>query len=216
MFIVDMKADGVTVRPLKQITGESHFNEVFFEDVHVPRGNLVGEVNEGWRAAITTLMNERVSIGAASGEGDPIEPYVRAVREQGLADDEVVRDRVAALFIRQRVQRYLGLRLSESLRVGVSPGPLGSVAKLHGSTISEISSQLGVDLHGLDAVAWPEGERGADQWAKAVLTSPGQVIAGGTADIQRNIIGERVLGLPKEPQVDKDVPFRELIVGTQR
>ena len=216
MFVVDMNAEGVSTRPLKQITGESHFNEVFFDDAAIPGENLVGEVDRGWQAAITTLMNERVSIGAASGDGDPIEPFVRAVHDHGLADDGVTRDQLAALFIRQRVQRYLGLRLQESLRAGVSPGPLGSVAKLQGSTISELSSQFGLDITGVDGVSWSADDVGGERWAKAVLSSPGQVIAGGTADIQRNIIGERVLGLPKEPQVDRDVPFRELTVGTQR
>ena len=216
MFIVDMNAEGVTTRPLRQITGESHFNEVFFEDVHIPRENLVGEVNDGWRCAITTLMNERVSIGSSGGDGDPIEPYVTLLRRRGLEDDPVARDEVASLYVRQRVQRYLGMRLNESLRMGTAPGPLGSVAKLHGSIISQVSSQMGVDLVGLDAVAWEDDEQGADRWAQAVLQSPGSVIAGGTSDIQRNIIGERVLGLPKEPQVDRDLPFRELTVGTQR
>jgi alkylation response protein AidB-like acyl-CoA dehydrogenase len=216
MFIVDMTAPGVTIRPLRQITGESNFNEVFFEDVHIPAEHLVGDVNDGWRASITTLMNERVSIGSSGGDRDPIEPFVRAVRERGLDGDEVTRDEIASLFVRQRVQRYLGMRLKESLRAGVSPGPLGSVAKLHGSTIAERSSRFGVELAGLDGVAWSPDESGGDRWARGVLSAPGSVIAGGTSDIQRNIIGERVLGLPKEPQVDRDVPFREITVGTQR
>ena len=216
MFIVDMAADGVTIRPLRQITGDANFNEVFFEDVHIPAKNLVGQVNDGWRASITTLMNERVSIGSSGGDRDPIEPFVEAVADRGLTDDPVVRDELADLYVRQRVQRYLGMRLKESLRAGVSPGPLGSVAKLNGSTIAEQSSALGVELAGLDGVAWEPGEAGGDRWARGVLSAPGSVIAGGTSDIQRNIIGERVLGLPKEPQVDRDVPFREITVGTQR
>ena len=216
MFIVDMTAPGVTIRPLRQITGDANFNEVFFEDVHIPAENLVGQVNDGWRASITTLMNERVSIGSSGGDRDPIEPFVAAVRRHGLADDAVTRDELADLYVRQRVQRYLGLRLKESLRAGVSPGPLGSVAKLNGSTISEQAAALGAALAGLDGVAWEPDQSGGDRWARAVLSAPGAVIAGGTSDIQRNIIGERVLGLPKEPQVDRDVPFREITVGTQR
>ncbi len=216
MFIIDMHADGVVIRPLRQITGEANFNEVFFEDVHLPADDLVGAVDDGWRASITTLMNERVSIGSAGGDRDPIEPFVAAVHDLGLTDDGATRERIAELYVRQRVLRYLGMRLKESLRAGVSPGPLGSVAKLQGSTISQLSSALGVDLHGLDAVSWSAQGDDEDRWAQAVLSSPGSVIAGGTSDIMRNIIGERVLGLPKEPQVDRDVPFREITVGTQR
>jgi alkylation response protein AidB-like acyl-CoA dehydrogenase len=124
----------VTIRPLRQITGDSNFNEVFFEDVHIPAENLVGQVNDGWRASITTLMNERVSIGSSGGDRDPIEPFVRAVREHGLDRDEVTRDEIASLFVRQRVQRYLGMRLKESLRAGRVPGSAGlgrQAARLH-------------------------------------------------------------------------------------
>ncbi len=220
MFIVDMKAPGVTVRPLRQITGGSNFNEVFFDDVRIPADHLVGGLNEGWRASITMLMNERVAIGAGGagrnrGTGG-VTPYVRAARERGLDRDPVIRQGLAELYTRQQIQGYIGMRVREAVRTGRAPGPEGSVAKLFGAQLARFASDLGMRIAGTAGVAWEPGDQGAERWSMAVLSAPGSAIAGGTNEIQRNIIGERVLGLPKDPQVDRDVPFRDLKVGTQR
>ena len=220
MFVVDMRSPGIEVRPLRQITGGANFNEVFFTDVRVPHANVVGQVDEGWRAAITMLMNERMAGVAAQGGGGGmggvgVRSVIRLAKARGRAGDPVVRQRLADLWIRSTIMRYTGIRLREAVKRGV-PGPEGSIAKLYGAQLSKDMGEVALELAGAAGVAWNGEERGADRWAMAVLSAPAGGIAGGTDQIQRNIIGERVLGLPKEPQVDREVPFRELLVGTQR
>ncbi len=220
MFIIDFSQPGVTVRPLKQMNGGSGFNEVFFDDVRVPHANVIGEVDEGWRCAIAMLMNERVAIGtggggARRGAGGGIDAMVNLARERGVLGDPVIRQGLADVYIRQRIMGFIGQRTRAALKAGKAPGPEGSIGKLAGGILARKTSDLGVAIAGAGGIAWPEGDRKAGRWAHAVLSAPSSRIAGGTDEIQRNIIGERVLGLPKEPQVDRDQPFRELKVGTQ-
>ena len=220
MFIVDMKAPGVTCKPLRQINNASSFNEVFFDDVKIPADHMVGEYNEGWRAAITMLMNERVAIGAGGGGGargaTSFDSFVKLARQRGMDKDGVTRNRLADLYIKRTVLGYIGMQIREAFKAGRDPGPIGSIAKLYGSLLARESADLGVALAGAGGVAWDADDKRADRWQMAVLNAPASAIAGGTNEIQRNIIGERVLGLPKEPQVDRDQPFKELKVGTQR
>ena len=219
MFIVDMRAPGVTVRPLRQITGGSTFNEVFFDDVRIPADAVVGQVDDGWRAAVAMLMNERVAIGAGGGGGRSqggFASLVRLAREHGKLGDPVVRQGLAELYIRQAILGYIGLRIRAAVKAGQAPGPEGSIAKLSGAQLARFSSDLGMTIAGAAGAAWPADDAKGARWSTAVLNAPASAIAGGTNEIQRNIIGERVLGLPKEPQVDRDAPFRELAVGTQR
>ena len=218
MFIVDMHAPGVTVRPLRQITGGANFNEVFFDDVRVPSENLIGEVDEGWRAAIAMLMNERVAIGAGGGGGRAAgtSSVIRLARRRGLTGDAQVRQDLADLYIRETILGYIGMRVREAVKSGRTPGPEGSIAKLSGSLLARRRSDVAMAIAGPAGAAWPEEEAGGDRWSLMVLSAPASAIAGGTDQIQRNIIGERVLGLPKDPQIDRDMPFRELKVGTQR
>ncbi len=221
MFIVDIKAPGVTVKPLRQITGGSSFNEVFFDDVKIPADHIVGAKNEGWRAAITMLMNERVAIGAGGGGGPRGAPpgfdsFVRMARERGLDADPVIRNRLADLYIKRTVLGYIGMQIREAFKAGRDPGPIGSIAKLYGSLLARESSDLGVDIAGPQAVAWTDDAKKGDKWSMSVLQAPASAIAGGTNEIQRNIIGERVLGLPKEPQVDRDMAFKDIPAGTLR
>jgi alkylation response protein AidB-like acyl-CoA dehydrogenase len=217
MFIVDMRAPGVEIRPLVQITGGSNFNEVFFDDVRVHETHLLGPENGGWRAAVAMLANERVAIGSGGGggRGAGIRPYVDAARHRGMLDDPVVRDRIVDLYIRQRILSFIGLRTRAAVQAGQAPGPEGSIGKLFGALMSRDAADLGASIAGADAMAWDD-ENTDSRWALAVVSAPGGAIAGGTNEVQRNILGERVLGLPKEPQVDRDMPFRELKVGTQR
>lgn len=216
MFIVDMKAPGVTIRPLVQITGGSNFNEVFFDNVRVHGSHRLGPENEGWRAAVAMLANERVAIGSGSGaRSDPLKPYVDLARAKGVDGDPVIRQRLAKLYSRQRVLSFIGLRTRAAVKSGQAPGPEGSIGKLFGALLSADAADLGASLAGMDAAAWDDDQTDS-RWAMAVVAAPGGAIAGGTNEVQRNILGERVLGLPKEPQVDRDVPFRELKVGTQR
>jgi alkylation response protein AidB-like acyl-CoA dehydrogenase len=220
MFIIDFRAPGVDVRPLRQMNGGAGFNEVFFTDVRVPADNVIGQVDDGWRCAIAMLMNERVAIGsggggARRGAGGGIEPLVRLARRQGLDTDPVVRQALADVYIRQRVLGFIGQRTRAAVKAGRAPGPEGSVAKLAGALLTRRSSDVAMALAGAGGQAWDPDDRRGDRWALAVLSAPASRIAGGTDEVQRNIVGERVLGLPKEPQVDRDIPFRDLKVGTQ-
>ncbi len=217
MFVVDMKADGVDVRPLRQITGDANFNEVFFDDVRVPAPETLGDVNDGWRSAITMLMNERVAIGGGGGgarRGGGIEGLAKLAKSLGLWDDPVVRDRLMELYVRERGLREMNARISARIKRGDAPGPEGSLMKLAGTRLGKDAASLGMGIHGPSGIAWdPDDEKG-DRSALRLLGAPAGSIAGGTDEVLLNIIGERVLGLPREPRVDKDVPFKELKVGT--
>ena len=218
MFILDFHAPGVTVKPLRQMTGGANFNEVFFDDVRIADDQRLGDVNEGWRCAITTLMNERVAIGAGGGGGraGAAETLIRSAKAHGVEGDPVLRQRLMDVYIRQTVLGYVGKRITEALMSGRVPGPEGSIAKLAGAYLSRLSSEVALDIVGAGGVAWDPADARGDRWAQMVLSSPASAIAGGTNEVMKNIIGERVLGLPKEPQVDRDIPFRELKVGTQK
>jgi alkylation response protein AidB-like acyl-CoA dehydrogenase len=162
------------------------------------------------------LMNERVAIGAGGGGGRGVGVGVltRLARDKGKQDDPVVRQGIADVYIRQQIMGYIGQRIRAAVRAGRAPGPEGSIAKLAGAVLSRRTSDLAASIAGPIGQAWEESKD--SRWAQLVLSTPASRIAGGTDEVQRNIIGERVLGLPKEPQVDRDIPFKELKVGTQR
>jgi alkylation response protein AidB-like acyl-CoA dehydrogenase len=215
MFIIDFHAPGVEVRPIRQINGGSGFNEVFFTDVRVPDTNRIGDVDDGWRCAIAMLMNERVAIGSGGGGGRStgVKPLVALARRRGVLDNSTVRQGIADIYIRTRIMGFIGQRTRAAVTAGKAPGPEGSIAKLAGALLSRRSSDLAIAIAGVGGQAWDDPREA--RWATMVLSSPASRIAGGTDEVQRNIIGERVLGLPKEPQVDRDIPFKELKVGTQ-
>jgi alkylation response protein AidB-like acyl-CoA dehydrogenase len=212
MFVLDMHAPGVTIRPLRQMNGGANFNEVFFDNVRIPADHILGEPGEGWRVALTTLMNERVAIGAG-GSGEKVHPlthiaeHLDIARKRGLVSDPVVRQELADLLIRHWVLDMVGLRIRATVAAGRVPGPEGSVAKLTSALLMKRSADVACRLAGVAATAW-EGD--APYAERVVVGAPGAGIAGGTNEVMRNILGERVLGLPKEPQVDRDMPFRDL------
>jgi acyl-CoA dehydrogenase len=212
-FMVDMKQPGVTVRPLRQITGESHFNEVFFDDARVSDDNRLGAVGEGWRVALTMLMNERMALGGGGGgpqrRGGGEGAIVRLARQLGLFDDPEARDKVLDLYIQQRVLSLLGRRMAEEAR-SRPPGPEFSMMKLMGTRVGSKITELAVNLVGAGGIAWEGDNSLGERWSQQMLASRSGKIAGGTDEILLNIIGERVLGLPQDPRVDKDVPFREV------
>jgi alkylation response protein AidB-like acyl-CoA dehydrogenase len=213
MFILDMASPGVTVKPLRQMNGASGFNEVFFDDVRIPADRILGSPGDGWRVALTTLMNERVAIGTgrSSEKAPPLAPiavHLELAQQRGLIGDPLVRQDLVDLFIRYKVLEMLGLRIRGTLAAGRVPGPEGSVAKLSGAILSRRSADVAARLAGPSATAWSEAD--AAGAAQMVLTAPAGGIAGGTNEVMRNILGERVLGLPKEPSVDKDLPFKDL------
>ena len=212
MFVLDLRSPGVTLRPIRQIDGGAHFNEVFFDDVRIPAGNVLGGVGRGWQAATTTLANERVSLGAVRAMDDvpSARQLIDRARALGRTADPVLRQELARLWIAERTVGLLGERITATILRGEVPGPQGSVAKLVRTDHARLSARLGAALAGPAAIAWSPDPAGEDQWAQTLLFVPSLSIAGGTDEVLRNIIGERVLGLPKEPQVDRDKPVREL------
>jgi alkylation response protein AidB-like acyl-CoA dehydrogenase len=215
MFIVDMAAPGVTIRPLRQMNGGANFNEVFFDRVLIPTDHILGEPGEGWRVALTTLMNERVAIGAGSSTEKtsplaPIRLQLELARSRGVIGDPLVRQALMDLLIRYWVLDMVGLRIRGALAAGRIPGPEGSVAKLSGALLARQAAGVAARLAGAATTAWQAGEEQAEQASQLVLIAPAMAIAGGTNEVMRNILGERVLGLPREPEVDRDVPFRDL------
>jgi alkylation response protein AidB-like acyl-CoA dehydrogenase len=217
-FIVDMRAPGVEVRPLRQMTGGASFNEVFFNEVRVRDDHRLGDVNNGWNVALTTLMNERAAIGAGGGGGGGVNLYARViemVRHFGLDNDPIVRNELADLIIHNKVAGYNNQRAMDKIKAGQLPGPEMSIAKLAGTMNSTRMSAFVSKVLGPKLIA-DSGEWGTYQWTQLVLGTPGGRIAGGSDEVMRNIVGERVLGLPKDAGIDSTSPFRDLKVGTQK
>jgi alkylation response protein AidB-like acyl-CoA dehydrogenase len=218
MFLVDMHAPGVTVRPLRQMTGETHFSEVFLDAVPVPAANVLGGVNDGWRVGRTMLAFERKALGGMGSSGGGrggIAALVDAARARDLTGDPEVRQRLAGLRIQQMVLRHLAGYLEASGRAGRSTGGEASVLKLAMAHLVQDSAAVAVDIVGPDAVAWGDDAARGGQWSWQLCNARSASIGGGTNEVIRNVIAERVLGLPRDVEVD-DVPFRELKVGTQR
>ena len=199
-FVVDMHAPGVEVRPLRQMTGGASFNEVFFTEVRVPDSHRLGEVNGGWTVALTTLMNERAAIGGGSGGVGLPTPsrLIRLAQALGRSQDPLIRQQLASIFVHDRVAQYTNLRAMARIAVGELPGPELSLAKLSLTANMTRTSDLVSSVIGPALVA-DTGTWGTYAWSEFVLGAPGLRIAGGTDEVLRNIIGERVLGLPKEP-----------------
>jgi alkylation response protein AidB-like acyl-CoA dehydrogenase len=223
-FLVDMHAPGVDVRPLHQITGEAEFNEVFFTDVRIPDTQRLGGMGEGWRVSVTTLMNERVSIGGNVGrrsEG-PIGDALRLWRERWASDESphalALRDRLMSLWTASEATRLTNMRASQARKAG-TPGPEGSVAKLAFAELNQKVYELCVDLMGPEGMLHssdypkirPQGVSiGTTDVHKAFLRCRANSIEGGTSEVMRNILGERVLGLPGEPRADKEVAWKDV------
>jgi alkylation response protein AidB-like acyl-CoA dehydrogenase len=232
MFIVDMRAPGVTVRPLRVATGSAPFNEVFFDNVRLGPDALIGAENKGWDAAVVMLRNERVAIGTmTASRGNPLgfESLRELAAKLGRASDPAARRRLAELYARERSLAQFGRLLREEAMSGRSIGARGSVAKLAGAELGAFAADVAADVLG-DAIAGYDSSAdhgsaahgSADHGSElravvtAIVAVPGGAIAGGTNEIQRNIIGERVLGLAKDPGVDRATPFNQLRVGTQK
>ena len=217
MFIVDMHAPGVTVRPLKVATGHSPFNEVFFDNVRVPADALIGEENKGWDAAVVMLRHERIAIGTMGGSRtnplgyDTLRDLAAGL---GRTSDAGVRRSLAELYARGRAAQLFAVLLREEAQAGRMPGARGSVAKLAGSELGRFAGNVAAEVLGDQLAGFDTDELLAV--TTAIVATPGSAIAGGTSEIQRNIIGERVLGLAKDPGVDRSTPFNQLRVGTQR
>ena len=214
MFIVDLSLPGVDVRPLRQINGSSHFNEVYLTEVRVAHDCLVGGEGEGWNVAVAMLMYERVAIGAggtgAMGGRNTSKQLIREAQQRGRAADPVAREALADLYIRERIQSFIGMRIRQAAEAGRAPGPEGSIAKLNAAILGRQASDVAIELAGPSGQAWAADDEDGGRWADGVVGAPGMGIAGGTNEVQRNIIGERVLGLPKEPDPYKGQPWNSV------
>jgi alkylation response protein AidB-like acyl-CoA dehydrogenase len=222
-FALDMHAPGVEVRPLRQITGEAEFNEVYLTEVRVPDADRIGDVGDGWRVSMTTLMNERTSIGGGGGApprgSGAIAEAVRIWKEEARDPGPAARDRLMRLWIEAEALRLTNVRAGQNRRAG-NPGPEGSIAKLKFAEVNMAIYELCVDLLGADALVGYDYElRRAENLGltgppgssrKMFLRARANSIEGGTSEIQRNILGERVLGLPGEPRTDKDLPWSQV------
>jgi acyl-CoA dehydrogenase len=214
MFFLDMKSPGVEIRPIKQASGASEFNEVYFTNVRIPDKQRLGAVGEGWQVALTTLMNERFAIGSGVSTGfNEIFDYCNSLMtEEGPAiEDRAVRTKLATWAARNSGLKYTSYRTISALSRGERPGPENSIGKLvAGSMLQEIA-QFAMDMQGAAGVLVDKDQQEvAGQFQKMVLSSPSSRIAGGTEEVMRNIIAERVLGLPGDIRVDKDVPFNKI------
>jgi len=218
-FALDMKAEGVDVQPLRQITGEAEFNEVFMTDVRVPDAHRIGAEGEGWRAALTTLMNERTAIGGSGGGGGPRRgagpiSYLMDIYKKNATDSAVDRDDVTQLWIRAEVLRLTNMRAAQLAKAG-NPGPEGSVGKAMMAFVNQDLWEKAVHLQGMAGqidfdytFRRPESSDMIGEGpGYAFLRARANTIEGGTSEIMKNILGEQVLGLPGEPRVDKDVPW---------
>ncbi len=216
-FILDMESPGVEVRPLRQMTGEAEFNEVYLTDVRIPDDRRLGGVGDGWRVALTTLMNERVAIGGMvrpRGSG-AIGDAVALWNERG-GEDPVALDALTRLWIEAEVNRLTAIRAGQNRTKG-TPGPEGSTGKLHGAELNKAIYEWAINYLGPEGMLFPSYEFTAPtemrsdrdlRWS--FLRSRANSIEGGTTEIMKNILGERVLGLPGEPRTDKDLPWSEV------
>lgn len=211
-FLVPLDLPGITIRPIRQMSGGSSFNEVFLDGVRLPDTLRIGEIDEGWAVATATLAFERQASGTGTRrKGGQFDDLLALARDRGLAGDPLVRQQLADVYVRSVLKAWTSQRVARAAAAGVSPGPAGSVGKLVASDLLVRIGELATDLAG-HQVLGDHGD-GTFAWTEHLLGAPGYRLAGGTDQIQRNVIAERVLGLPAEPRVDKDVPFSELPRG---
>ena len=208
-FLVDMHTPGIEVRPLKQMTGASHFSEVFFTDVRIPHERILGELNGGWGVAMTTLANERTMMGGGSS-GPVVGDLIELARSLGVDGDPVLRQGLAASWSRAQIMTYLGYRSRTRASLGLPPGPEASVRKIFAAWNLKRNGELALAVQGAGGMLVNGDAPAGGRWQQSFLSAPSIRIAGGSDEIQRNVMGERVLGLPAEPRVDKHLPFRAL------
>jgi alkylation response protein AidB-like acyl-CoA dehydrogenase len=195
---------------LRQITGEAHFNEVFFDDARIPATNLVGDLNDGWRVARTTLMNERFATGSLGSSSTAFDALRDLVSSLGAAGDPTVRQGLARVYTLGRLFDLTNARVRTTLARGGIPGVEGSILKLAIAQLGTAVADLGVDVAGAGGMLVGEGAIEAGRWPEALLGSFAMHIGGGTDEVQRNIVGELVLGLPREPDASRELPYCDL------
>ena len=218
MFYIDMKDPGVDIRPIKQASGGSGFNEIFFTDIKVKDSQRLGAVGQGWTVALTTLMHERLAVGGGQGGGLDVPQLMQLARTLELEDgpaikNAAVREKIADWYVRSAGLRYTTMRTMTALSQGKQPGPEASIAKIVVASKLQDLSAFAMELEGEAGILAGDGAPMGGAFQGGWLSSPGLRIAGGTDEILRNIIAERVLGLPGDIRVDKDVPFNKIPTG---
>jgi alkylation response protein AidB-like acyl-CoA dehydrogenase len=209
-FIIPMDLNGIEIRPIRQMSGGASFNEVFFTDVRVPDSMRLGEIGQGWKVALTTLGFERDhSDSSGTRVGGSWRQLLAAATRFGVADDSVIRQHLMRVYTHHRLESWVNRRAADLRRSGAEPGPESSLGKLMWTAGMTMMSEVIGEVLGPRLIA-DSGEWATYAWGEHVLGAPGYRIAGGSDEIQRNIIAERVLGLPPEPRVDKDTPWREI------
>ena len=215
-FLLDLRQPGVEVRPLRQITGDSEFNEVFLDGARVPDFHRVGEVGDGWRVSASTLSSERhmvsgggsgAGIGRLGGVGS--ERAIAIARERGRWDDPLVRQGLVALWAEERIREWTNRRVRATVAAGGTPGPAASIGKVHQGVVNQRIQLAVVDLLGAEATAW-HPSLGLRPEVEGMLRSRANSIEGGTTEINKNVLGERVLGLPREPDPWRGVPWKDV------
>jgi len=213
-FFISMKLPGIEIKPIKQISGDSNFNEVYFTDVRVSDSQRLGAVGQGWQVALTTLMNERATIGGGGGIG--FDELFRLAQKANFGEaaaihDAGVRGKLADWYVQETGLRYTGYRALSALSRGDLPGPENSIGKLVGAPKTQDMASFAIDLlDGSGVIANPEVSELAAEFQQSYMGAPGLRIAGGTDEVMANIIAERVLGLPQDVRVDKGIPFNEV------
>ena len=215
-FICPMKVDEIEVRPLRQITGASEFNEVYLNEVRIPDSQRVGEVGQGWEVARTTLMNERVALSGLSitpesfiggARKDPWKTFVESIPRR---EEVLIRQSVARFFIEREVKEMTAFRAAAARVMGEQPGPEGAAGKVFNADLNQRQTSFAMNAAGAAAIAWPEGDKEADARARGFLRARGYSIEGGTSEILKNQLAERILGLPRDPAADKGVPWEDI------
>jgi alkylation response protein AidB-like acyl-CoA dehydrogenase len=218
-FYLDMKSPGIEIKPIRQISGDSNFNEVYFTDVRIPDSQRLGEVGQGWKVSITTLMNERASIGGGGGgvNFDSVFKLAQKVNIDGAPaiENSAVRAKLADWYCQESGLKFTGYRSMSALSRGDIPGPENSIGKLVGAPKTQDMASFAIDLLESSGAIWDaEFSAEAGLFQASFMGSPGLRIAGGTDEIMANIIAERVLGLPQDIRVDKGIPFNEVPTGS--
>jgi alkylation response protein AidB-like acyl-CoA dehydrogenase len=214
-FFLSMKSPGIEIRPIKQISGAANFNEVFFTDVRIPDSQRLGPVGAGWKVSITTLMNERFTVGGFGPDATDLLELARHVElEDGPAiKNKAVRDKIADWYLRFQGLKYTKFRTMTALSKGATPGPEASIGKLVSAPAMQDLAAYALDLCGMSGSLIEADMPMKDTFQQAVLYSPALRIAGGTDEVMRNIIAERVLKLPQDARVDKGIPFKDVPTG---
>jgi alkylation response protein AidB-like acyl-CoA dehydrogenase len=215
-FILDMKTPGVEVRPLKQMTGGSEFNEVYFTDVRIPDSRRVGAVGDGWRCARTTLMNERVALSGISLDvasitgGTRRDPWRSFLEGLSNRSDPTARQAIAQFYIEQECKEITAFRANSARLRGQQPGPEGGVNKVFNAEFNQRRSNFAINAAGMAGVAWLPGDKAAENRAHAFLRARANTIEGGTSEVLRNQMAERILGLPRDVEVDRGIPWKDI------